>query len=59
MVTLASLGFADLPAFQTARFGRKTSGLSLTPRSWVARRWLAIVTVLDSQRTTHDPPDRQ
>jgi len=31
-VTLASLGLEDLQAFQAARFGRKTSDLSLTPR---------------------------
>jgi integrase len=31
-VTLSSLGLADLQAFQAARFGRKTSDLSLTPR---------------------------
>jgi integrase len=32
VVTLSSLGLADLQAFQAARFGRKTSDLSLTPR---------------------------
>jgi hypothetical protein len=32
VVALASLGFADLQAFQADRFGRKTSDLSLTPR---------------------------
>ncbi|SCK08880.1 Site-specific recombinase XerD [Variovorax sp. HW608] len=32
VVTLSSLGLADLHAFQAARFGRKTSDLSLTPR---------------------------
>jgi integrase len=31
-ITLASLGLADLQAFQAARYGRKTSDLSLTPR---------------------------
>ncbi|MBB3182050.1 site-specific integrase [Variovorax sp. Sphag1AA] len=31
-MTLSSLGVADLQAFQAARFGRKTSDLSLTPR---------------------------
>ena len=31
-VTLDSLGLEDLQAFQAARFGRKTSDLSLTPR---------------------------
>jgi integrase len=31
-VTLASLGLEDLQAFQAARFGRKTTDLSLTPR---------------------------
>lgn len=32
VVSLSSLGLADLQAFQDARFGRKTSDLSLTPR---------------------------
>ena len=32
VVNLSSLGLADLQAFQDARFGRKTSDLSLTPR---------------------------
>lgn len=32
VVTLSSLGLADLQAFQAARFGRKTADLSLTPR---------------------------
>ncbi|MBN8754594.1 MULTISPECIES: site-specific integrase [unclassified Variovorax] len=32
IVTLSSLQLADLQAFQGARFGRKTSDLSLTPR---------------------------
>ena len=32
VVSLSSLGLADLDAFQAARFGRKTTDLSLTPR---------------------------
>ncbi|MDP9606542.1 site-specific integrase [Variovorax sp. NFACC27] len=32
VVTLSSLDLADLQAFQSARFGRKSSDLSLTPR---------------------------